>query len=173
MGREVNTVIGLALSLLVTATSQVQAAAAGVGEGEEIVARPTGVKLPIAPFVADRERLAVAPAAVTPVTVSVAARAPVLEWEVKASDVTLARTLERWSASAGYKLKWDASRNFLIGASDVYTGSFESALQTVLSSAGIRLSDYPLEACIYTNTPPLVRITRQGEQSRECAAATQ
>ena len=37
-------------------------------------------------------------------------------------------------------------------------------------SAGIRQSDYPLEACIYANTPPLVRITRQGEQARECDA---
>jgi len=45
-----------------------------------------------------------------------------------------------------------------------------TALQTVLNSAGIRQSDYPLEACIYANDPPLVRITRQGEQSRECEA---
>ncbi len=93
-------------------------------------------------------------------------------WEVRPSDITLARTLERWAVVAGHKLKWDASRNFLIGASDVYLGSFEEALQQVLSSSGIRFSDYPLEACIYANTPPLVRITRQGEQSRECIAAT-
>ncbi|MES2887749.1 MAG: TcpQ domain-containing protein [Pseudomonadota bacterium] len=168
MGREVNTAIGLALSLLITA-GPVQAA----GPGDEIIARPAGVKLPITPYAGERERLAAASGVVAPVMVSTTARAPVAEWEVKASDVTLARTLERWATNAGYKLKWDASRNFLIGASDVYTGSFESALQTVLSSAGIRLSDYPLEACIYTNTPPLVRITRQGEQSRECAAASQ
>lgn len=91
-------------------------------------------------------------------------------WEVKTSDITLYRTLERWSTAAGYKLKWDAGKNFLIGAPDIYAGSFESALQSVLSSSGIRLSDYPLEACIYANTPPLVRITRQGEQARECSA---
>ncbi len=95
---------------------------------------------------------------------------PVMHWEVKTSDVTLLRTLERWALDAGYKLKWDAAKNFLIGASDIYTGSFEDALQAVLSSAGIRLSDYPLEACIYSNTPPLVRITRQGDQVRECGA---
>jgi len=95
-----------------------------------------------------------------------------MRWEVKASDVTLARTLERWAHDAGHKLKWDASRNFLIGASDVYLGSFEGAIEQVLSSPGIRYSEYPLEACIYANTPPLVRITRQGEQSRECVAAT-
>ena len=93
-------------------------------------------------------------------------------WEVKASDVTLARTLERWAAAGGHKLKWDASRNFLIGAPDLYVGTFEGALQHVLRSPGIRYSDYPLEACFYANTPPLVRITRQGEQSRECTPAS-
>jgi hypothetical protein len=90
-------------------------------------------------------------------------------WDVRTQDITLAHTLERWASAAGYRFKWDAQRNFLIGAPDSYGGSFESALQTVLGSAGIRDSDYPLEACIYANTPPLVRITRAGEQARECA----
>jgi hypothetical protein len=101
-----------------------------------------------------------------------AASAPRAErrWEVLTQDITLARTLERWAGAAGYRLKWDAQRNFLIGAPDSVEGSFEAALQAVLGSAGIRQSDYPLEACIYANTPPLVRITRQGEQARECAA---
>jgi len=89
-------------------------------------------------------------------------------WRVLVQDITLARTLERWGAQAGYRVKWDAQRNFLIGAPDSVDGSFETALKTVLNSAGIRQSDYPLEACIYANTPPLVRITRQGEQAREC-----
>jgi hypothetical protein len=91
-------------------------------------------------------------------------------WSVLVQDITLARTLERWGAQAGYRVKWDAQRNFLIGAPDSVEGSFESALKTLLDSAGIRQSDYPLEACIYANTPPLVRITRQGEQARECDA---
>ena len=91
-------------------------------------------------------------------------------WNVLVQDITLARTLERWGAQAGYRLKWDAQRNFLIGAPDTIDGTFETALKTVLDSAGIRQSDYPLEACIYANTPPLVRITRQGEQARECEA---
>jgi hypothetical protein len=78
-----------------------------------------------------------------------------------------ARTL---GSQAGYRVKWDAQRNFLIGAPDSVDGTFEAALKSVLNSAGIRQSDYPLEACIYANTPPLVRITRQGEQARECDA---
>jgi hypothetical protein len=91
-------------------------------------------------------------------------------WSVLVQDITLARTLERWAAQAGYRVKWDAQRNFLIGAPDSVEGSFETALKKLLESAGIRQSDYPLEACIYANTPPLVRITRQGEQARECEA---
>ena len=95
--------------------------------------------------------------------------APV-RWSVLVQDITLQRTLERWGAQVGYRVKWDAQRNFLIGAPDSVEGTFETALQAVLDSAGIRHSDYPLEACIYANTPPLVRITRQGEQARECEA---
>ena len=91
-------------------------------------------------------------------------------WNVLVQDITLARTLERWGAQAGYRVKWDAQRNFLIGAPDSVDGTFETALKAILNSAGIRQSDYPLEACIYANTPPLVRITRQGEQARECDA---
>jgi len=91
-------------------------------------------------------------------------------WNVLVQDITLERTLQRWGAQAGVRLKWDAQRNFLIGAPDTIEGSFETALKAVLDSAGIRQSDYPLEACIYANDPPLVRITRQGEQARECEA---
>jgi hypothetical protein len=91
-------------------------------------------------------------------------------WSVLTQDITLARTFERWGAQAGYRVKWDAQRNFLIGAPDSVEGTFETALKAILNSSGIRQSDYPLEACIYANTPPLVRITRQGEQARECDA---
>ena len=132
--------------------------------------------LPVAPYVPFAEvptppHIVSVAAASAPESIAQTLPAVAIRWDVKTSDITLYRTLERWASAAGYKLKWDASRNFLIGAPDVYSGSFESALQTVLSSAGIRLSDYPLEACIYANTPPLVRITRQGEQARECSAA--
>ena len=91
-------------------------------------------------------------------------------WNVLVQDITLERTLQRWGALAGVRLKWDAQRNFLIGAPDSIEGTFETALKTVLDSAGIRQSDYPLEACIYANDPPLVRITRRGEQARDCEA---
>ncbi len=114
---------------------------------------PSEVALPVAPFAGQ-----------------VGGDAGSSRWTVLVQDITLARTLERWGAQAGYRVKWDAQRNFLVGAPDSVEGSFETALRALLNSAGIRQSDYPLEACIYANTPPLVRITRQGEQSRECDA---
>jgi hypothetical protein len=110
------------------------------------------------------------PLPVAPYAAPAGAEAAPGRWSVLVQDITLARTLERWGAQAGYRVKWDAQRNFLIGAPDSVDGTFETALKTVLNSAGIRQSDYPLEACIYANTPPLVRITRQGEQARECDA---
>ena len=107
---------------------------------------------------------------VTPYAAASASDPPTAHWNVLVQDITLARTFERWGAQAGYRVKWDARRNFLIGAPDSVDGTFETAVKAILGSAGIRQSDYPLEACIYANTPPLVRITRQGEQARECDA---
>jgi len=107
---------------------------------------------------------------VAPYASAATADPSVARWSVLVADITLARTLERWGIQAGYRVKWDAQRNFLIGAPDSVDGTFETALKAILGSAGIRQSDYPLEACIYANTPPLVRITRQGEQARECDA---
>ncbi|MBW8757579.1 MAG: TcpQ domain-containing protein [Burkholderiales bacterium] len=95
---------------------------------------------------------------------------PPRHWNVLVQDITLEHTLQRWGTQAGVRLKWDAQRNFLIGAPDSIEGTFETALKAVLNSAGIRQSDYPLEACIYANDPPLVRITRRGEQASECEA---
>jgi hypothetical protein len=136
--------------------------AVGIASGAMAQSNHHQPPLPVAPFSASAS--SVGPA--------VGASGAVERWEVMASDVTLARTFERWSLAAGHKLKWDAARNFLIGAPDVYVGTFEGAIEHVLRSPGIRYSDYPLEACVYANSPPLVRITRQGEQSRECLAST-
>lgn len=93
---------------------------------------------------------------------------PTQKWEVLASDVRLANTFERWAQKAGWKVSWDASKHFLIDGSSIFTGTFEDAIKQVLMTPGIRLGTYPLEACIYGNIPPLIRITRQGEQTQEC-----
>jgi hypothetical protein len=89
-------------------------------------------------------------------------------WEVQIADVNLSNTFQRWAALAGYRVKWDANRNVLIDAPGRIEGSFEEAVERVLASPGIRQSEYPLEVCFYPNTPPLARVTRRGEQLKEC-----
>lgn len=91
-----------------------------------------------------------------------------LTWEVLASDVRLANTFERWANTVGYKIQWDAEKHFLISATPTFKGTIEDAITQALSTPTILFSSYPLEACKYEQTPPLIRITRQGEQSKEC-----
>lgn len=86
------------------------------------------------------------------------------QWQVRVSDIRLDATLERWAKQAGYTLVWDADRHVLITAEDTFFGSFEAALNRILNSPAVRGSDYPLEAVIYQNTPPVLRITGLGEQ---------
>lgn len=87
------------------------------------------------------------------------------QWAVLTSDVRLETTLERWAKDAGYRLIWDADRHILISAADQFTGTLPDAINRVLNSPAIRDSDYPLEAVFYSNTPPVIRITRLGDQS--------
>jgi hypothetical protein len=92
------------------------------------------------------------------------------KWTVDVQDITLAKTIDRWAARAGWRVRWDAERHVLISAPAVYGGSFEDAVAAVLATPGIRNSQYPIEACVYQNTPPLLRITRMGDQVNECPA---
>lgn len=94
--------------------------------------------------------------------------APLRQWEIRLSDLRLDRALQRWAQEAGYSLRWDADRYVVIGANARYAGSLEQAIEAVLATPGIRGSAYPLEACIYSNHPPLIRITRLGDQADEC-----
>lgn len=99
---------------------------------------------------------------------TVAASPTVRTWRVESGDVRLSTTLERWTAEAGYMLIWDAQKQVLLSAKDSFSGTLEEALTRVLSSPAIRRSEYPLEACFYPNSPPVIRVTRLGEQAEEC-----
>lgn len=109
----------------------------------------------------------------------VAPAAPVIppkRWEVLVSDIRLATTFERWTREAieegrvpkGFKMLWDAERHVLIDATPAYGGSIFDAIEQALSTPAIRHSPYPLEACVYENSPPLVRITKRGDQTDAC-----
>lgn len=90
------------------------------------------------------------------------------KWTVELKDVNLANTLMRWATQAGWRLRWDAEKLFLVDAPDVFQGTFEQVVEELLSTQGIAQSTYPLEVCFYSNTPPLARVTRRGDQTKEC-----
>lgn len=90
---------------------------------------------------------------------------PVRTWSILTNDIRLETTLERWAKEGGYRLIWDADKHILISAADQFTGTLPDAINRVLNSPAIRDSDYPLEAVFYANTPPVIRITRLGDQS--------
>ena len=94
--------------------------------------------------------------------------ATVQDWVVLPGDVRLAATFDRWAKTAGWRVQWDANKHLLIDSTSTFSGSFVDAVKAALMTPGIRFGAYPLEACVYANTPPLIRITRQGEQSQEC-----
>ena len=89
-------------------------------------------------------------------------------WSIKPDDLSLANVFTRWGKEAGYKVLWDARKNIMIDGSDSLSGSFEEAVTTVLEGPDVASGPYPLEVCFYANTPPLARITRKGEQDKEC-----
>lgn len=95
---------------------------------------------------------------------------PVAEliWEVDPKDIHLAGTFQRWAKEAGWQIRWDAGKHVMVEASDRIIGSFEDAVKNVLEAPGIAQSSYPLEVCFYPNSPPLARISRKGDQDKEC-----
>lgn len=90
------------------------------------------------------------------------------KWTLLLQDLTLYAAFSRWAKEAGWRVLWDADRHLLIDSPDVVTGDFEQAITAVVSSPGIVNGSYPLEVCFYPNTPPLVRITKRGEQAKDC-----
>ena len=93
---------------------------------------------------------------------------PASLWEMRLQDITLAQTLQRWSQQAGWKLIWDVDKHILIDSPHQFKGSFEEAVGLLLAAPSFVAAGLPLEVCFYPNTPPLARITRKGEQDKEC-----
>lgn len=98
-------------------------------------------------------------------------RLDVARWEILPTDTRLASAIERWARAAGYSFRWDAGRHALIEGTHAFTGTFEEAVKGALDTPGIANSAYPLESCVYPNNPLLLRITRKGEQVRDCPIA--
>jgi len=108
-----------------------------------------------------------APAPVRSVVPSVPSGAKA--FEVRLADIRLSTAMARWGVENGVRIRWDADKHVLIGAPETFTArSVLDAVAQALSTPGIRNSEYPLEACEYPNQPPLIRITRQGDQAKDC-----
>lgn len=89
-------------------------------------------------------------------------------WKIQDGDIRLSDALKRWAADAGYQLQWEADRHVMISGNGSFYGDFENAVVDALKTPGILFSAYPLEVCFYPNSPPLARVTRQGEQAQYC-----
>lgn len=79
----------------------------------------------------------------------VAPKAAEPTWTISVGDKSVRGVLERWSKSAGYQLLWEVPVDLELNANATLTGSFEDALNAVLTS--LASSDYPVEAMIYEN----------------------
>jgi hypothetical protein len=90
------------------------------------------------------------------------------EWELRQDDGRIDISIKRWATKMGYSFRWDAERYVLVDGSNKFRGDFPSAIRQLLGSSSIKNSSFPLEACLYNNTPPLLRITRMGDQSEDC-----
>ncbi len=90
-------------------------------------------------------------------------------FEVKLGDVKLSTTFDRWAREGGVTARWDADKHVLIEAQMTFmaTDVFD-AISQALATPGIQDSEYPLEVCEYPNTPKLLRVTRQGDQVKDC-----
>lgn len=138
----------------------------------------SGRKVTVARYVPPAPATAVAAAAPAPAAAAAApaaatapapAPAPKKNFEVRLNDIKLATAIQRWASESGVRVRWDADKHVLISAPMVFSGTdVMDAITQVLSTPGIRNSDYPLEVCEYPNVPRLLRITRQGEQAKDC-----
>ncbi|MCE2746961.1 MAG: toxin co-regulated pilus biosynthesis Q family protein [Burkholderiales bacterium] len=117
-------------------------------------------------LIAQTEQLAALPMKQENVKLVVTPRA--IQWELRVEDGRLDKAIRRWAKEAGYTFRWDADRYVMIAAGTTFSGTFEYAVEQVLETPGIKNSEYPLEACVYNNEPPLLRITRLGDQKEEC-----
>lgn len=147
------------------------AAAQSLDEGEQLVSVTPTAQPQVVPLTSNASNKMEIPTAV----VAAKPQIPQQQWKVLVGDVRLANTFERWAreaAAAGqadnYKILWDAGKHVLVDATPTYNGTLLEAIAEALQSPAIRLSAYPLEACVYQNSPPLVRITKRGEQTEAC-----
>lgn len=137
----------------------------------ETLDRPfrAAASLPVAPYRAHGQQAQSAELSVAATAAGASSAAALSrKWEILIKDINVHGTFQRWARDAGWQVRWDAGKHVLVEAPDTLQGSFEDVVRTVLESPGIALGPYPLEVCFYPNNPPLARVTRKGDQAKEC-----
>ncbi len=93
------------------------------------------------------------------ITVSALGQQPdpgVQQWQVRRTDVSVRRMLQRWGSDAGWQLVWDAPRDFPIETELQLSGRIEQVVSAVIES--LATTDYPVQARINSE----LRIIRIG-----------
>lgn len=98
---------------------------------------------------------------VVPGTVDAAQQALAMEWQLRADDKTLRGVLTRWAKVANWQLSWEMEVDYPISATATLTGSFESALETVVKS--MQGAEVPPKVLFYTGNR-VVRIVNKGAE---------
>jgi hypothetical protein len=83
--------------------------------------------------------------------------AATVRWQLRAEDGTVYAALKRWSALAGWQISWEIPVDFPIEIEDDASGTYESAIQRVLTA--LRVSDYPPHPCFHDNR--VLRVVRR------------
>lgn len=84
-------------------------------------------------------------------------------WEIRISDGTISRTLQRWGKEGGYQVIWESPKDFPVMATATFTGKFEDALKAVIES--LANTDSPVMATYYINN--VVHIVRYNGQTAD------
>jgi hypothetical protein len=82
----------------------------------------------------------------------------VQKFDTMVTDRSVSRVLDRWARQAGVGFVWDAKSDVTLSTQDRFVGTIEQATERLISG----LSGITLQACIYTNNPPVIRITESG-----------
>lgn len=140
----------------------------GSKPGSRLLVSKTAPSTVVAPATAVPTRVA-APVQAAPVASPIPVGPVMRGYEVRLTDIRLSTAMARWANDSGVRIRWDADKHVLISAPQTFNAtSVLDAVAMALATPGIRNSEFPLEACEYPNTPRLIRITRQGEQAKDC-----
>jgi hypothetical protein len=82
----------------------------------------------------------------------------VQKFDTLPTDRSVSRLLDRWSRQSGVGFVWDAKSDVTLSTQDRFIGTIEQATERLIGG----ISGITLQACIYNNNPPVIRITESG-----------